>query len=98
MKPGVLLQARDLLWPEFVDEGDAVFLRRERENIVQDIASFGTLADQECFINHVHILDWCESNASLATPPFWDVTSPDFRDAVELAALMAETWATKLAL
>lgn len=97
MNPRKFLSAANLLWPDFVVEGDCVFLRQERPSAKTHIDGLGDLLDQECFINHVHVLDRCEHDANLGTEPFWDINSEDFREAVELAAITAEIWASKLA-
>ena len=87
----------DLLWPDFVEEGGAVFLRSGRLAAAAPLSSFTDLVDAECFVNHVHILDEFEHDADLDAEPFWNSGHDDFKRAVALAAIVAEVWAARLA-
>jgi hypothetical protein len=87
----------DLLWPDFVEEGGAVFLRAGRLAAATPLSKFPHLLDAECFVNHVHILDEFEHNAALDEDPFWNPKHVDFMKAIALAGVVAETWATRLA-
>ena len=87
----------DLLWPDFVEEGGAVFLRSGRRAAAAPLSSFTDLVDAECFVNHVHILDEFEHDAGLDAEPFWNSGHDDFKRAVTLAAIVAEAWAARLA-
>ncbi len=98
MKPGSVLKASEMLWPEFLVQDDSVFLLRERRQVSQTLDSLGPPLEQECFVNHVHVLDKCDNDAKLHVEPFWNNSSVDFLNAIKLAAIMAETWASKLAL
>lgn len=86
-----------LLWPDFVEEGGAVFLRSGRLAAAVRLSSFRNLVEAECFVNHVHILDEFEHDAGLDEEPFWNSGHDDFKRAVALAAIIAEVWAARLA-
>jgi hypothetical protein len=85
MKPGSVLKAAEMLWPEFLAQDDTVFLLRERSKISQPLDSLGPPLEQECFVNHVHVLDECENDAKLTVEPFWNNSSTDFLNAIQLA-------------
>lgn len=87
----------DLLWPDFVEESAAVFLRSGRLAAAAPLSSFTDLVDAECFVNHVHILDEFEHKADLDAEPFWNSGHDDFKRALALAAIVAEVWAARLA-
>ena len=87
----------DFLWPEFVEEGGAVFLRSGRLAATCPLSEFPDLLDAECFVNHVHVLDEFEHQADLNEEPFWNADHEDFKKAIALAGVAAETWAARLA-
>lgn len=87
-----------LLWPDLIQEGDAVFLRSGREATGAPLGSFADLVEAECLVNHVHLLDEFDHGAGLELEPSWDARHDDFRRAISLAATVAEVWAARLAL
>lgn len=87
----------ELLWPAFVEEDGAVFLRSGRLAAARPLSEFPGLLDAECFVNHVHVLDGFEHHANLDEEPFWNPNHEDFKRAVAVAAIVAETWAARLA-
>jgi hypothetical protein len=80
-----------------VSEWPAVFLREERAKTPQPLADFHDVMEAECLVNHVHVLDKLQHSADLPAEPFWNVAHPDFLQAIELAIVIAEAWASKLA-
>jgi hypothetical protein len=90
------LQIAELLWPDFVLEGGATFVKSAREGAPQTIQSLGGLLEAEWFVNHTHVLDNFVHGALLPTEPFWDSTHQDFARACRLGEIMCETWAAKL--
>jgi hypothetical protein len=87
----------DLIWPEFVEDGGAVFLRLGRLTPTEPLEYLGDLVAAESFVNHVHVLDEFEHDAGLDEEPFWNAEHPDFIRAVRIANVMAEAWAARLA-
>ena len=55
----------DIVWPELVEEGGAVFIRSGRIAAPAPLNSFSDLLEAECFVNHVHILDAFGNGAAL---------------------------------
>jgi hypothetical protein len=97
LTPAAALRFLSIAWPEFVVEDDVVLIRRERERARAPLSSFPSLREAECFINHVHVLDELEHNASLKKEPYWNSRAADFARGIEIARVLAETWAAKLA-
>ena len=91
------LELAELMWPEFITEGPAVFLRTSRRGALQPISTFPDLVAAEAFVNHVHLLDALEHDATLPEEPFWNPRHPDFKSGLRLASSVAECWAAKLA-
>lgn len=87
----------ELLWPELVEEGGAIFLRSGRLAASTPLETLGDLVAAESLVNHVHILDELEHDAGLDDEPFWNEAHPDFTRAIRLAIVVAETWAARLA-
>lgn len=50
----------------------------------------------ECFVNHLHILDKFNHQASLDEEPWWDSQHEDFKLAYAIAQKVATMWACKL--
>ena len=86
-----------LAWPQFVCVHDCIFLASEvRSEDKLNMAFFQDLTGAEASVNHVHLLDHFEHDASLSVEPFWDSQHPDFRTACEIAKTIAKIWAAKL--
>jgi hypothetical protein len=85
------------VWPEFVEEGGAFFLRSGRLAAAAPLETLGNLVAAESFVNHVHVLDEFEHDAGLDEEPFWNAAHPDFIRAIRIAIVIAETWAARLA-
>jgi hypothetical protein len=87
------LKISNLYWPNFVEQGGAIFLESALEN------SYGIPEDPmeaECFVNSIHLLDIFKNDASLDNEPYWNFKHPDFISAFELCLKLAEMWASKL--
>ena len=91
------LEVAELMWPEFIQERGAIFLKSERKKSTFSWKKVETLLDLESLVNHVHILDNFKHTAKLNRAPWWNSKSRDFALAMDLANRMTTSWAAKLA-
>jgi hypothetical protein len=90
------LHVAEVLWPEFVLEDGATFVKSERDGAPQSIEQLHGRLTAEWFVNHTHVFDKFAHGASLRREPWYNRRHPDFARACRLAEIMCETWAAKL--
>ena len=86
-----------LLQPQFVVAGECIFIKFGYERAHFSAVSM-SCTEQECFVNHVHILDEIEHEALTdgQNDEWWDTTHPHSEMAWDFAQMMARNWLTKL--
>ena len=93
-KPKTL--ARELVWPEFTWIDDCLLLRSQATRNRRRLKVTHDRTDLECWVNHVHILDYFEHSAGLDDEPWYDRNSPDFASACDIGKSVARLWLEKL--
>ena len=96
LTPETALSFAELLWPAFVREEDATFVKSLRAGASQSLSTFSSALDAEAFVNHVHVLDLLDHSASLPDDPWWNAVHPDFLIARRLGVILCEAWCAKL--
>lgn len=90
---------RDLFaiaWPTIIHVDGCVFLASNLPPNGVDITPFPDRTAAESFVNHIHILEHFDHDASLQDEPYWDEKHPDFITACDLGKVIAQMWAAKL--
>lgn len=85
-----------IAWPAFIHVDECVFLASELSPNGINITSFSDRTAAESFVNHIHILDHFDHDASLQSEPFWDEKHPDFITACDVGKEIAQMWKAKL--
>lgn len=85
-------------WPAFVVRDDLIFLEHIRYRADDCKRRLYDRTSIESSLNHVHILDIFEHEASVDTEPFWVTDHPHFQVACQLGRTLAKSWAHKLSL
>jgi len=95
---GAALTVFRLLWPDFVEEHGCVFLGIHSGS--NPPSADDTATGWESFVNHTHIFDEFENDAStfVSEEVVYDEHHPDFLSACELGQQIAKLWALKLKL
>ncbi len=96
IRPKAAVELASWLWPTFVKERGAVFIRQCREHAPAHRRDFSTLLEFESFVNHVHVLDLFDHEAGLNKEPWWNQRHRDFAEACRFGAILCESWAAKL--
>ncbi len=85
-------------WPTFVVNDDLVFLEFVNWNTSYDNNIFPDRTAIESQLNHIHILDAFEHDASIDDEPYWDASHPHFKLGCDVGRAFANSWAYKLSL
>ena len=86
----------NIFWPEFVVVDDYVFFSWAAPESI-DLNKWHDRTEVESTLNHTHVLDLFNHNASIDEKPWWDQSHPDFKAGCRLGLAWAEAVAAKLA-
>ena len=90
------LSIANIFWPEFVVVDDCVFFSWAAPKSI-DLSKWHDRTEIESTINHTHVLDLFNHNASLDEEPWLDQSHPDFKAGCRFGLVWAEAIAAKLA-